>query len=112
MPSVEVVYAAQSRSGLFERPNEHYGEVYYELGGHRAMLRSTTEPIVLETIYQLAGRQPPTPVESVPYLGYPLAARPTVAPWLFFVVWPLALIVSWWLITRPKISRLRAFGES
>jgi len=112
MPSVEVVYAAQSRSGLFERPNEHYGEVYYELGGHRAMLRSTTEPIVLETLYQLAGRQPPTAAATVPYPGYPLAARPTIAPWLFFVVWPVALVVSWWLITRPKISRLRAFGES
>jgi len=112
MPSVEVVYAAQSRSGLFERPNEHYGEVYYELGGHRAMLRSTTEPIVLETLYQLAGRQPPTAAATVPYPGYPLAARPTIAPWLFFVVWPAALVVSWWLITRPKISRLRAFGES
>jgi hypothetical protein len=112
MPSVDVVYAAQSRSGLFERPNEHYGEVYYELGGHRAMLRSTTEPIVLETIYQLAGRPAPTAAADVPYPGYPLAARSTFAPWLFFVLWPVAVILSWWLITRPKLSRLRAFGES
>jgi hypothetical protein len=111
MPSVDVVYAAQSRSGLFERPNEHYGEVYYELGGHRAMLRSTTEPIVLETIYQLAGRQAPTATADVPYPGYPLAARSTFAPWLFFVVWPVVVIMCWWLIARPKLSRLRAFGE-
>ncbi len=111
MPRVDVVYAAQSRSGLFERPNEHYGEVYYELGGHRAMLRSTTEPIVLETIYQLAGRQPPAAAADVPYPGYPLAARSTLAPWVFFVIWPVAVIASWWLIARPKLSRLRAFGE-
>jgi hypothetical protein len=111
MPRVDVVYAAQSRSGLFERPNEHYGEVYYELGGHRAMLRSTTEPIVLETIYQLAGRSAPTAAADVPYPGYPLTARSAFAPWLFFVVWPVAVIISWWAITRPKLSRLRTFGE-
>ena len=111
MRSVDVVYAAQSRSGLFERPNEHYGEVYYELGGHRAMLRSTTEPIVLETIYQLAGRSAPAAAADLLYPGYPLAARSTLAPWIFFVVWPAAVILSWWLITRPKLLRLRSFGE-
>ena len=89
MPSVDVVYAAQSRSGLFERPNEHYGEVWYELGGHRAMLRSTTEAIVLETIYQLAVDSRQQRRRDVPYPGYPLAARSTFAPWLFFVIWPL-----------------------
>ena len=111
MKHVEVVYAAGSRSGLFERPNEHYGEVYYELGGRRTMLRSTTEPIVLETIYQLAGRQPPTPVADVPYPGYPLASRAMIAPWIFFLAWPLAVIAAWWLVTRPKLLRLRSFGE-
>jgi ABC-type transport system involved in multi-copper enzyme maturation permease subunit len=111
LPNVEVVYAATSRSGLFERPNQHYGEVYYELGGRRAMSRSTTEPIVLETIYELAGRQPPTAVADVSYPGYPLPARSAFAPWLFFVVWPLGVIIVWWLITRPKLSRLRSFGE-
>jgi ABC-2 type transport system permease protein len=111
MPSVDVVYAAGSRSGLFEKPNEHYGEVYYELGGRRAMLRSTTEPIVLETIYELAGRRPPTPISGEAYPGYPLAARATIAPWMFFVVWPLVVIAAWWLITRPRLLRLRSFGE-
>lgn len=111
MPSVDVVYAASSRSGLFERPNEHYGEVYYELGGRRAMSRSTTEPIVLETIYQLAGRQPPTPAPDAAYPGYPLARSAPFAPWLFFLIWPLGVLVAWWSITRPKLLRLRSLGE-
>ena len=111
MPRVEVVYAAQSRSGLFERPNEHYGEIYYELGGRRTMLRSTTEPIVLETLYELAGRTPPAPSNEPSYPGYPLSARAVLAPWVFFVFWPLGVVVAWWSITRPKLSRLRSFGE-
>jgi ABC-2 type transport system permease protein len=104
MPEVDVTYAATSRSGLFERPNERYGEVWYELGGKREMSRSTTEPIVLETIYGLAGLTPPTPVESRPYSGYPLARRSAAAPWCFFVVWPLAVAVAWW---RGNSRRLR-----
>jgi hypothetical protein len=107
MREVDVTYAATSRSGLFERPNEHYGEVWYELGGRRAMTRSTTEPIVLETIYDLAGRKPPTPVDETPYPGYPLAARAPLAPWLFFFVWPLCVVAIWWLMRRPRIPRLQ-----
>ena len=56
MRHVDVVYAAGSRSGLFERPGDHYGEVWYELNGRREMTRSGTQEIVLETIYRLAGR--------------------------------------------------------
>ena len=111
MRRVDVVYAAKGRSGLFEKPNEHYGEVYYELGNRRTMLRSTTEPIVLEAIYDLAARSPPTPAAEATYPGYPLRATASAAPWVFFVVWPLAVITAWWLIVRPKLSRLRAFGE-
>ena len=111
MRRVDVVYAAKGRSGLFEKPNEHYGEVYYELGNRKTMLRSTTEPIVLETIYDLAARSPPTPAAEAPYPGYPLRATASAAPWVFFVVWPLAVITAWWLVARPTISRLRAFGE-
>jgi ABC-2 type transport system permease protein len=107
MRQVDVTYAATSRSGLFEGSNEHYGEVWYELGGKREMTRSTTEPIVLETIYRLADRTPPTPVDQTPYPGYPLAARPTFAPWIFFFVWPLCVVALWWLVRRPRIPRLQ-----
>jgi hypothetical protein len=107
MREVDVTYAATSRSGLFERPNEHYGEVWYELGGKREMTRSTTEPIVLETIYEIAGLRPPTPIDETPYPGYPLAARAPLAPWIFFFVWPVCVLALWWLVRRPAIPRLQ-----
>jgi hypothetical protein len=107
MREVNITYAATSRIGLFEKPNEHYGEVWYELRGKREMSRSATEPIVLESIYALAGRQPPAPVDVPPYPGYPLAAQPAAAPWVFFVAWPLVVIAIWWWVRRPRILRLR-----
>jgi len=44
---------------LFEAQEDHYGEVWYQLGGRSVMSRSTTETVVLETLYQLAEIQPP-----------------------------------------------------
>src|SRR5262249_25568664 len=76
LPRVEVEYAADSRSGLFEGEESHYGEIWYQLGDEKALIISTTEPIVLEELYKLAGLEPPAPVEEPPYPGYPLAARP------------------------------------
>ncbi len=107
MRSVTVDYAAQSRSGLFENSSGHYGEVWYELGGRREMNRSTTEEIVLETVYGLAGVAAPTPVDEPAYRGYPLAKRVAAAPWIFFVAWPMLVIVAWWLVARPKGRRRR-----
>jgi len=107
MREVDVTYAASSRSGLFERPGDHYGEVWYELGGKREMSRSTTEPIVLETIYALAGQRPPTPIDERPYPGYPLAARPALAPLIFFGVWPACILALWWVVRRPRVRRLQ-----
>jgi ABC-2 type transport system permease protein len=111
MRSVEVTYSASSRSGLFEGPNEHYGEVWYELGGRREMTRSTTEPIVLETIYRLAGRAPPAAVDTPPYPGFPLAARSAAAPWLFFVIWPASVLALWWWLRRAPPRRPQFAGD-
>jgi ABC-2 type transport system permease protein len=90
VPRLEVAYAAQSRTGLFEDAESHYGEIWYEVGPNRALLRSTTEPIVLEKIYELAGVKPPMADPDPPYPGYPLTASPRGAAPLFYVAWPLA----------------------
>jgi ABC-type transport system involved in multi-copper enzyme maturation permease subunit len=96
LPSLDVEYAASSRSGLFENADDHYGEIWYELGGQRIMDRSTIEQVVLEQIYKLATVSPPDPVAENEFSGYPLAARPKGAAWVFYGLWPLAVAIAWW----------------
>jgi hypothetical protein len=108
MREVDVTYAARGRSGLFERPDQHYGEIWYQLGERREMTRSTTDEIVLETIYRLAGGAPPAAENETPYRGYPLAARMSLIPWVFFLAWPLCVILAWWAARRPRLSRRRS----
>lgn len=105
LPQLEVDYAAGTRTGLFENAADHYGEVWYEMGGQKLMERSTIEPVVLEQIYTLAGLTPPPPTqqqqaEESDFPGYPLAAQPVWAAWLFYGLWPLLTIFFWWLIRR------------
>jgi len=107
MNEVDVTYAARGRSGLFERPDQHYGEIWYQLGDRREMTRSTTDEIVLETIYRLAGRAAPSAANEKPYPGYPVTARMTAVPWIFFLAWPLVVMVTWWLGRRRGVSRRR-----
>ena len=64
--------AANSRTGLFEGAGEHYGEIWYELAGRRAMNRSTTVPIVIEQLYQLAQLPVPAALDEPDFPGYPL----------------------------------------
>jgi hypothetical protein len=100
LPAVRVRTVSRTSTGLFEAPGGHYGEVWYTLAGRRAMTRSSTEPIVLETIYALAGITPPAADTTDAYPGYPLVARPRwVAP-LFYVVWPVGVLLLWWLPRR------------
>jgi hypothetical protein len=105
LPEVEVRYAPTTSTGLFERPGEHYGEVWYELRGRRALQRSTTEPIVLETVYTLAGLTPPTPDEAPAYPGYPLRASARGAGWLLYGGWPLGVALLWLRARRQRTPR-------
>jgi len=93
LPQVEIDYAAQTRAGLFE--GEHYGEVWYEMAGRKAMSRSTTEPIVLDTLYKLAQVNAPASGDGNNYSGHPLPAYPTGAAWIFYLAWPLAITLLW-----------------
>jgi len=85
---------------LFEAQEDHYGEVWYELGGHSVMSRSTTEPIVLETLYELAGIQQPAASDEPGYSGYPLAVRPRNAALILYALWPLMTCAAWWFNHR------------
>lgn len=86
---VNVSYPLEGRSGLFDR----YGEIEYRMGGRTAMSKSTTEEIVLETIYGLA-RVPVPPHSESAYTGYPLAAQPKGAAVVFYVIWPVVILLA------------------
>ena len=105
LPRVDVDYAATSLTGLFEDAEDHYGEVWYEMGDRKAVSRSTTVPIVLEEIYRLAEMNPPERAEAQEedgFSGYPLATRPRGATWIFYVGCPLATVLAWWLIRNKR----------
>jgi hypothetical protein len=102
LPQLQVDYAANSQSGLFETGEDHYGEIWYEMRGQKIMDRSTIEQVVLEQVYKLAAISPPQVSDGDDFPGYPLAARPTGATWTFYLIWPLLTIFSWWLIRREE----------
>jgi hypothetical protein len=92
LAALEVDYAATSRTGLFETGEEHYGEIWYELGGQKIVDRSTIEEVVLEQIYKLAGVNVPERSSDEGFPGYPLAVQPKYAVAIFSVIWPMLVI--------------------
>lgn len=95
LPHFDVEYAAQTRTGLFEGAGSHYGEVWYEVGGKRELNRSSSTPIVLETIYRLAGVAQPVAEENA-YPGYPLrTAASGWQVWLLAGGWPVLVLAAW-----------------
>jgi hypothetical protein len=100
MPRVEVRYVANTTTGIFEQTARQYGEVWYELGGRRAMSRTTTADGVLETIYSLAGVTPPQESEHV-FRGHPLAVPPRRAGAVFYGIWP-ALVAAAGIFIRRR----------
>jgi MYXO-CTERM domain-containing protein len=97
-----VRYVSSTTIGLFEQASEHYGEIWYELGGRREMSRSTTPESVLETIYSLAGVKPPVENEESVFRGHPLAVAPKGAAAVFYGIWP-ALVVAGAFVARRRI---------
>jgi hypothetical protein len=94
---------SSTATGLFEQAKEHYGEIWYDLGGKRTMGRATTTDAVLDAIYELAGVQPPEEGE-VGHRGHPLAAEPVLAVPLFYVVWPLAVLGLGFFFQRRRLT--------
>jgi ABC-type transport system involved in multi-copper enzyme maturation permease subunit len=97
---LDVEYAATSRTGLFESGEDHYGEIWYELGGQKAVDRSTIEEVVLDQIYALANVTPPDRSSEDGFPGYPLSVQPKYAAAIFYFIWPLLVIFTWWLSRR------------
>ena len=94
LPKTQVRYIANTSTGLFEQASQHYGEIWYDLGGRRAMSRSTTVDGVLETIYALAGVAAPEESGDGIFRGHPLAVPPRRAAAVFYGVWPALVIAA------------------
>jgi ABC-2 type transport system permease protein len=93
MPKLQVQYVSATSIGLFEQTSQHYGEIWYELGGRKVMSRVTTAEGVLEAIYGLAGMAAPVENDAVEFRGHPLAVPPKGAATVFYRLWP-ALIAG------------------
>jgi hypothetical protein len=101
LPKVQVQYIANTTTGLFEQTSQHYGEIWYDLGGRRAMSRMTTAEGVLDTIYSLAGITPPEETGGAIFRGHPLAVPPKRAAVVFYGIWP-ALVVAGGVFLRRR----------
>lgn len=102
IPRVQVQYVSATSIGLFEQTSAHYGEIWYELNGRRAMTRATTADSVLETIYDLAGVAAPPETDEV-FRGHPLAVPPKGAAAVFYGIWPALVVAAAILVRRRKI---------
>ena len=100
MPRVQVDYVSATSIGLFEQTGAHYGEIWYELGGRKAMSRMTAAEGVLETIYELAGVTPPVENEDAIFRGHPLAVPPKGAAAVFFGIWPALVVAGAFFVRR------------
>jgi hypothetical protein len=89
-PDVKVRYIARTTQGLYEEADPGYGEIWYAVGGRRAMSRLVTDEGVLETIFALTGAQPAE--GDAEYAGDPLVAEPRWAGVVFYGAWPVAVL--------------------
>ncbi len=87
-----VSYTSQTSIGLFEQSNEHYGEIWYDVSGKRAVSRAVTAESALENIFELAGVQPTS--SEVEYRGYPLTNQPHFAAIIFYGIWPALIALA------------------
>jgi ABC-2 type transport system permease protein len=101
LPGTQVNYVSSTSIGLFEQTAEHYGEIWYELGGRRIMNRVTTAEGVLETIYAVAGITPPAESGTSVFRGHPLPTPPRHAATIFYGVWP-AVVVAAAIVARRR----------
>jgi hypothetical protein len=99
VPGLTVHYVSSTSTGLFEQTADHYGEIWYQLGDQKAVSRETTAEGALENIFALASLTPPADTAPV-FRGHPLAARPTGAAPLFYILWPTLVLSAGLLISR------------
>jgi ABC-2 type transport system permease protein len=103
MPTLKVDYVSATSIGIFEQTRAHYGEIWYDLGGHKTMSRLTTTEGVLETIFALADIKPPVESDEEVFRGHPLAVPPTGAAFVFYGIWPAMVLAGAWRVGRRRV---------
>jgi MYXO-CTERM domain-containing protein len=102
MPKTQIHYVSATSIGIFEQATQHYGEIWYDLGGRRTMSRATTAEGVLETIYDLAGVKPPAETDEI-FRGHPLAVPPKGAATVFYGMWPALVVAGAFFVRRRRV---------
>jgi hypothetical protein len=100
LPRLETTFVSATAIGLFEQSAAHYGEIRYDIGGRRAVTRTTAAEGVLETIFSLAGVAPGAEAADEIFRGHPLAAPPRGANLVFYGLWPALVAAGAVLVHR------------
>jgi ABC-type transport system involved in multi-copper enzyme maturation permease subunit len=101
VPALDVQFISRTSTGLFEQADPSYGEIRYEVGGHRVIGRATTDEAVLEAIFEAADKDP-NDGDDVAFAGHPVIARPVGASLAFYGVWPSLAALAAWLASRQR----------
>ena len=96
VPHLSVSYEGSAGTGRLGNADPQYGEIWYEMSGKRTMLKSAIEPIVLQTIYDLAGVKATPVADAESYPGYPLDTSAPFAWFVFFAIWPAIVLTLFW----------------
>jgi len=98
---LQPAWTAASRTGLFEAADPRYGEITLHVGSGSAATRSVAEPILLEALFQAAGRALPD-AEAPAYAGHPLPRVPGGMLVFGLLLWPGAVALALLLHHRSR----------
>jgi hypothetical protein len=100
MPHVSIRLASAQQSFASSAGDEAYGEIEYRYGARSDTSRSTSPREILPLIYGLAGVQPPAPIPSAEFPGYPLVTDGAFALLWFLAILPILIVLAWWRSRR------------
>jgi hypothetical protein len=100
LPDVRIHYVSATSTGLFEQTSDKYGEIWYQMNGRTIVSRTTTPEGVLESVFSVAGITPAAESDEEIFRGHPLAARPRGAAVIFYILWPLVVAASAFMVQR------------
>ena len=103
VPSLEVVFARTQSTGLFgASESDNYGLIEYEYAGKHDQSYSNSTFEILPLLHALAGHKV-TPDVIPNYTGHPLVADASDSKWLFYLLLPLMILLSAYLVRQPQL---------